>query len=134
MMHDIRSQPAQERIDDKPEVVLATIPQETNETMLEVTMICETSGATIIELRSLVWGEGLGWYRQHTLRLNGTTARNLIQALGVAQRRVECQTSDILGPKVLPFPRHHLSDGATTGHMPLSLDFPNISELEVVSK
>ena len=115
-------------------MVLATIPQGTGETMLEVSMICETSGTTMVELHSLVWGDGLGWYRQHTLGLDGTTARNLIQALGVVQRRVERRASDILGPTVLPFPCRHLSDRETAEHMPLSLNLPNSPELEMASK
>jgi hypothetical protein len=84
MIHDLLSQQPQGQADDKPEVVLATIPQRSDDTVLEVVMMHKADGATDVELRSLVWGNGLGWYRQHTLQLDGTTARNLIQALGVA--------------------------------------------------
>ena len=105
MIHDHLSQQPQGQADDKPEVVLATIPQRSDDTVLEVVMMHKPDGATNVELRSLVWGNGLGWYRQHTLQLDGTTARNLIQALGVVQRRVEHQGIDALAHKVLTFPR-----------------------------
>jgi hypothetical protein len=113
MIHDLLSQQPQGQADDKPEVVLATISQRSDDTVLEVVMIHKANGATSVELRSLVWGNGLGWYRQHTLQLDGTTARNLIQALGIVQRRVEHQGIDALAHNVLPFPRSHQKDAAT---------------------
>jgi hypothetical protein len=57
----------------------------------------------MVELRSLVWGDGVGWYRQPTLQLDGTAARHLIQALGIVQRRVGGEASDTLGPKCSHF-------------------------------
>ena len=134
MIHDMCSQQPQEQTDGTPEVVLATIPQGGGETVLEVAMTSESSGAMMVELRSLVWGDGMGWYRQHTLRLNGTAARQLIQALGIVQRRVERQASDTLRPKVLPFPRSHLSDVTTPEPLPLGQDFSNTAELEMAMK
>ena len=113
MIHDLLSQQPQGQADDKPEVVLATIPQRSDDTVLEIVMMHESDGGTNVELRSLVWGNGLGWYRQHTLQLDGTTARNLIQALGIVQRRVEHQSIDALAHKVLPFPCSHQKDAAT---------------------
>ena len=113
MIHDLLSLQPQEQADDNPEVVLATIPQRSDDTVLEVVMMQSADGATRLELRSLVWGNGLGWYRQHTLQLDGTTARNLIQALGVVQRRVEHQSIDALVHKVLAFPRNLQQDATT---------------------
>jgi hypothetical protein len=113
MSHKLLSQQRQEQADAKAEVLLATIPQRKDDTVLEVVMMHNADGATSVELRSLVWGNGLGWYRQHTLQLDGTTVRNLIQALGVVQRRVEHQGIDPLAHKVLAFPRHHQQDAAT---------------------
>ena len=113
MIHDLLSQQPQGQADDKREVVLATIPQRSHDTVLEIVMMHESDGATNVELRSLVWGNGLGWYRQHTLQLDGTTARNLIQALGIVQRRVEHQSIDALAHKVLPFACSHQKDAAT---------------------
>jgi hypothetical protein len=92
------------RQDDRQEEVLATIPQEGGATALEVAMTYDSPNDVSVELRSLVWGRGLGWYRQQTLKLNGTAARDLIRALGVVQRRVEHQRVESLGSNVLPFP------------------------------
>jgi hypothetical protein len=113
MIHDLLSQQPQEQADDKLEVVLATIPQRSDDTVLEVVMMHRADGTTSVELRSLVWGNGLGWYRQHTLQLDGTIARNLIQALGVVQRRVEHQSIDALVHKVLAFPTNLQQDATT---------------------
>jgi hypothetical protein len=135
MIHDIRSQQPQGSTNGKSEIVLATIPQGGGDTELEVVLIYEaSSGAMRVELRSLVWGDGVGWYRQHTLQLDGTAARHLIQALGIVQRRVERQSPDTLGPKVLPFPRSHPADATTAEQMPLGPDLPNIAELEMAMK
>ena len=49
--------------------MLATISQRSDDTVLEIAMLDEADGSTNVELRSLVWGNGLGWYRQHTLQL-----------------------------------------------------------------
>jgi hypothetical protein len=113
MVHDLLSQQRQEQADDKPEVVLATIPQRSDDTVLEVVMMHRANGTTNVELRSLVWGNGLGWYRQHTLQLDGTATRNLIQALGVVQRRVEHQSIKALGHRVLTFPGSLQQDATT---------------------
>jgi hypothetical protein len=116
IMHDLLSQQPHGRTDDqddRKEEVLATIPQRSSDTVLEVVMMHDAIGATTVELRSLAWGNGLGWYRQHTLRLDGTTARELIQALGVVQRRVEHQAVEAFAHKILPFPRRHQQQGAT---------------------
>jgi hypothetical protein len=110
MIHDPLGQESHRQTPDRPEVVLGTIPQRSDGTVLEIVMMHEADGATNVELRSLVWGNGLGWYRQHTLQLNGTSARNLIQALGVVQRRVEHHGLDALAHNVLPFPPSHHKD------------------------
>jgi hypothetical protein len=80
---------------------------------LEIALVHDGDGATTIELRSLVWGHDLGWYRLHTLQLDGTTARHLIQALGIVQRREERQATDAMAHKILPFPRRRHPDAAT---------------------
>ena len=113
MVHDLHSQQLRGRTDDRQEEVLARIPQRCNDTVLEVVMTHDANGATGIELRHLAWGDGLGWYRQHTLKLDGTTARDLIQALGVVQRRTERQAVEPLARKILPFPRGHRQRAAT---------------------
>jgi hypothetical protein len=113
MMHDLLGQQSHGQTEGKAEVRLATIPQKSDDTVLEIVMMHEANGATNVELRSLVWGSGLGWYRQQTLQLDGTTARNLIQALGIVQRRVEHQGLSALARDVLPFPPSHHKDRAT---------------------
>ena len=112
-MHDLRSQQPPERSNDHVEEVLAAIPQSSGDILLEVVMMHDASGATTVELRSLVWGDGLGWYRQQTLGLDGTAARDLIQGLGIVQRRLEHQAVDNLMHKVLPLPRSHQQRVAT---------------------
>ena len=113
MTYELLGQQSQRQADDKAEVVLATVPQRHDDTVLEIVMIHGADGVTNVELRSLVWGNGLGWYRQHTLQLDGATARNLIQALGVVQRRVEHHGIDAMTRRVLPFPRNPQQDIAT---------------------
>jgi hypothetical protein len=115
MIRDVHSQRLHARHHGRKEEVLATIPQRGGDTALEVVMAHDSGGDTTVELRYLVWGVGLGWYRQHTLRLDGTTARDLIQALGVVRRRVESQNLEGLTQKVLPFPqpRSHRESAAT---------------------
>jgi hypothetical protein len=105
MIQDMHSQQLHVWKDDKnkQDEILATIPQEGGDTALEVALTHNSLTEVSVELRFLVWGRGLGWYRQHTLRLNGTAARDLIRALGIVQRRVEDQQVASLGCKVLPF-------------------------------
>jgi hypothetical protein len=106
MIQEMHSQQARTRNADKgkQDEILATIPQEGGDAALEVAMTHNSLNGVSIELRYLVWGRDLGWYRQHTLRLNGTAARDLIRVLGIVQRRVEDQLVESLGSKVLPFP------------------------------
>jgi hypothetical protein len=104
MIQDVHSRQLHARKDERQDEILATIPQEGGDTALEVAMTHDSPNDVSVELRYLVWGRGLGWYRQHTLKLNGTAARNLIRALGIVQRRAEHQLVEGLGCKVLPFP------------------------------
>lgn len=104
MIRDVSNRQHHVRKDDRQDEILATIPQEGGNTALEVAMTHNSANDVSVELRYLVWGRGLGWYRQHTLKLDGTAARDLIRALGVVQRRVEHQRVEGLGCHVLPFP------------------------------
>ena len=113
MIHHLLSQESPRQTSDRLEMVLATIPQRSDDTVLEIVMMHEADGATNVELRSLVWGNGLGWYRQHTLQLDGPSTRNLIQALGIVQRRVEHHSLDALAHNILPFPPSQQKDVAT---------------------
>jgi hypothetical protein len=71
------------------EEVIATIPQERRETVLEVALMHHGAGRTDVELRSMVWGNGLGWYRQSTFILDQATARRLLATLSSVRRRLE---------------------------------------------
>jgi hypothetical protein len=113
MISDLPGQQVQRQANETTEVVLATIPQHKQDTVLEIVMLPGADGTSSIELRSLTWGNGVGWYRQHTIQLDGATARHMIQALEVVQRRVEHQGQDSLVRRILPFPRHPRQGVAT---------------------
>jgi hypothetical protein len=49
------------------ENIITAIPQGSADTVLEVALIYDDNQDVHIELRYLVWGAGVGWYRQHTL-------------------------------------------------------------------
>jgi hypothetical protein len=90
------------------EQVVATIPQERENTVLEVALVHRTVGGIEVELRTMVWGDGLGWYRQSTLTLDQASARKLLRSLSSVRRRLEpsragrTRTQD--ETKVIPFP------------------------------
>jgi hypothetical protein len=87
------------------EEILATIPQADGETMLEVVFMRGTEGQTVVELRHLVWGKGLGWYRQQTLSLDATTASNLLCRLSSVRHRLRSKSDSGQRGNILPFPR-----------------------------
>jgi hypothetical protein len=97
-----------------PETIIASIPQERDDTVLEVALIHDGATEPRLELRSLIWGTGLGWYRRQTLTMDSATARDLIRSLGQAHRRMgsgaEC------GRKVIPFPRPSASQARAEPH------------------
>jgi hypothetical protein len=105
MTIDIPRRRLDRRDDEKREEVIASIPQNSGDTTVEVVLTHNAAGSTDIELRSLVWGSGVGWYRQHTFPLDGATVRDLLHALGTAQRRLEHRVADELASNVIPFPR-----------------------------
>ena len=86
------------------EEIIATIPQDDAEVSLQVALVHTDGNDACIELRHLVWGKGLGWYRQKTLRLESQAARSLLRALG--QVRHHLVPKGTAGPsrKVIPFP------------------------------
>jgi hypothetical protein len=98
------------------EEVIAAIPQEGGDTVLEVALMHDGIGNTGVELRYLIWGTGLGWYRQHTLTLDGTAARALLRTLGTVQRRLEQKTATGQASHVLAFPHNRSSPAATEQH------------------
>jgi len=90
------------------EQIIATIPQEHNHTVLEVAMVHRTAGGLEVELRTMIWGDGLGWYRQSTLVLEQASARKLLRALSSVRRRLEparaARHANQDEAKVIPFP------------------------------
>ena len=86
------------------EEIIATFPQDDDETSLEAALVHTDTNEACIELRHLAWGKGLGWYRQKTLRLEAPAAHALLRALG--QVRHHLVPGDTVAParKVIPFP------------------------------
>jgi hypothetical protein len=84
------------------EEVIAAIPQEGGATLLEVALMHDGAGSPGVELRYLIWGAGLGWYRQQTLMLDSAAARALFRTLGGVQRRLEQKTAKGRVSNVIP--------------------------------
>jgi hypothetical protein len=86
------------------EEVIATIPQGKTGSLLEVVLIHERPEQTRIELRHLSWGNGVGWYRQHTLSLDHAAVR----ALGHLLKQIQHHPNHSITPrpdgKIIPFP------------------------------
>ncbi len=95
------------------EEIVATIPHERGDTRLEVALMHDGAGNTEVELRSLIWGDGLGWYRQQTLTLDAAAARQLLCTLGSVRQRVKPKVADGHGNNIIRFPRRsHTLDSA----------------------
>jgi DUF2075 family protein len=90
------------------EQVVASIPQECESTLLEVALVYHTVGGIEVELRTMIWGDGLGWYRQSTLTLDQASARKLIGALSSVRHRLDhsgaARNRNQDDRKVIPFP------------------------------
>jgi hypothetical protein len=90
------------------EQVVATIPQERENTVLEVALVHHTAGSIEVELRTMIWGDGLGWYRQSTLTLDQASARKLLGALSSVRHRLDTSGAarkwNQEDTKVIPFP------------------------------
>jgi len=86
------------------EEILARIPQGAPDCSLEVVLLHDSAGTCSIELRSLLWSAGLGWYCQHTLRLERTAARTLLRTLGHVQARLGPGEAPRQGRSIIPFP------------------------------
>jgi hypothetical protein len=85
------------------EEVIATIPQGTTGS-LEVVLVHEGPEHTRVELRYLSWGNGVGWYRQHTLKLDHAAVRTLGRLLHQVQHRLDHSLTPESDHKVIPFP------------------------------
>jgi hypothetical protein len=100
------------------EEIIGTIPQANDDIVLEVALMHDDAGQTAVELRYLVWGDGLGWYRQQTLTVDGTTASHLLCRLSSVRHRLRPKADPGRRDNVLPFPRRRPqpmhTDSATT--------------------
>ena len=85
------------------EEIIATIPQ-AGEVNLEVALVHTDAEDATVELRQLVWGKGLGWYRQNTLRLEAPAAHALLRSLGQVRHRLVPTGSVASAGNVIPFP------------------------------
>lgn len=93
------------------EKILAAIPQGSTDTVLEVALIQDERGdRSHLELRSLTWSASLGWYRQHTLKLDRDATQALLRTFGYVRRYLEKESSPEPVRKVIP-----LRDGAAPG-------------------
>ena len=95
------------------EEILATIPQQQSDAVLEVVLIVKENNRSCVELRQLVWGSGLGWYRQHTLTLETKAARALLRGLNQVRNRCEGNGNLSQERKVIPFRRENVLHEAT---------------------
>jgi len=88
------------------ETVITAIPQDTSDHMLEVVFIDDQAQGPRVELRTLAWGNGLGWYRQHTVTLDSASLQGLQRALGQVQGYLRHTTppSQRQSATVIPFP------------------------------
>ena len=81
------------------------IPNGGPNTAVEVGLVNGADGKRDVELRSLVWGDGLGWYRQQTLTLDRDAVTALVQALGTVQARLRTPTSTAHARIITPVSR-----------------------------
>jgi len=90
------------------EEILTTIAGMSSDSRLEVALCTGSAEGRYLELRRLSWGEGIGWYRQQTLRLDAAEAEGLLLALRGSRNKWREQTEEPRG-KVIPFPT--ITDG-----------------------
>lgn len=95
------------------EEIIARIPQDGSELTLEVALVHDDADGFQVELRHLVWGKGLGWYRQKTLRLEAQAAHSLLRTLGQVRHRLTPIGKGSSARKVIPFPGNARSPVAT---------------------
>lgn len=91
------------------ETIIATIPQGDANSMLEVAYVHDAAGHSRVELRCLTWGAGVGWYRQHTLKLDRTAAHTLSRRLASGHPHSKPAPAGPETGKVIPFPRPALA-------------------------
>jgi hypothetical protein len=85
------------------EKVLTTIVGANKTSRLEVALGTDAHDGRTMELRRLLWGDGVGWYCQQTLRLDPREAENLLWALRSSQHQWRDRSATGQG-KVIPLP------------------------------
>jgi len=85
------------------EEILTTIAGMSPDSALEVALCSDCADGRYLELRRLSWGEGIGWYRQQTLRLDANEAERILQTLRGSRSKWGSQPGTPKG-KVIPFP------------------------------
>lgn len=85
------------------EEILTTIAGTSSDSRLAVALCMGGADGRYLELRRLSWGEGIGWYRQQTLRLDAAEAEGLLLALRGHRNKWREPTEEPKG-KVIPFP------------------------------
>jgi hypothetical protein len=86
------------------EQVIAAIPQDTPDHVLEVVLIDDPAQGPRVELRTLAWGNGLGWYRQHTVTLDNASLQGLQRVLGQIRGYIKHSPPQRQSATVIPFP------------------------------
>jgi hypothetical protein len=87
-----------------PEKIIAAIPQDTPDYVLEVALTGDQAEGLRVELRTLAWGNGLGWYRQHTVTLDSTSLQGLQHAISQIQGHIRHSNPQRQRATVIPFP------------------------------
>jgi hypothetical protein len=64
------------------EVVLATLPAACQDERLQVVLVRQSDGSSVISLLQQSWAEGVGWFTQHALQLGPDQVRQLRSVLG----------------------------------------------------
>lgn len=85
------------------EQLLSTVTADDKHNRLEVVLSPNDEGEPTLELRRLSWGKGVGWYRQHTLRLDPAEAEVLLHTLRT-RRSAWREDPQVSSGKVIPFP------------------------------
>ena len=86
------------------EEIIATIPQTTDDSMLEVAMTYDADNHARVELRYLTRANGIGWYRQKSLSLDASATDALLASLGQVRKRLKTRGQAREDGKLLPFP------------------------------
>lgn len=91
--------------------LLSTVTADDKHSRLEILLSPTDGGKPALELRRLSWGRGVGWYRQHTLRLSPAEATALLHSV-CRSRSAWREGRQAPSGKVIPFPtRQHERGG-----------------------